>query len=510
MSEYGGSRSKQATERNPVSLPKTVLAAFAVLLLAVPSASAATRYLSPSGSDSSNCISTPCASFARAYNQAASGDVIVVGPGVYPARQETPDGGTKTLTFRGEPGNKVRQLINNAANVTFDGLDVDAGGGTTTWAVFESHAENVTLKNSRVGNVVDEKGALLGGWSSTASMNVVIDNVHFHDVIQQGEGVHNECLYSMSPGVVIRNSTFTNCATMDLMVTRGFWWGQPTYGGITIENNVFAHSTNGSDPRWHYYGFLLHGEMGQLTNARIVNNTFETPTGGFEAQYVNSASGVWANNIGGGWDCLPGMTYAGNVGKKCGASDTAVNPSSSCAPPACPSSSTMPVGWTSPAQFDFTLKAGSPAIGAASAQYAPERDRRGYRRDGSPDAGAYEYGAVPDAGAPSNQPGGLQRGARWKLRRARLVAKTICHVPRRGCPASTKLQLRLGRPAKLSVRLRKAGRTLRSVTRKRVKRYKALRIRAAGLPSGRYRVLVRATDATGKRSALVRLRLRVR
>ena len=42
---------------------------------------------------------------------------------------------------------------------------------------------------------------------------------------------------------------------------------------------------------------------------------------------IGSASGVWANNIGGGWDCLPGITYRGNVGKKCDASDVAVSPS---------------------------------------------------------------------------------------------------------------------------------------------------------------------------------------
>jgi hypothetical protein len=496
-----------------VSLPRTVLAAVAALLIVTPSASAATRYLSPSGSDSSNCISTPCASFARAYNQAASGDVIVVGPGVYPARQETPDGGTKSLTFKGEPGNKVRQLINNAANVTFDGLDVDAGGGTTTWAVFESHAENVTFKNGRIGNVVDEKGALLGGWESTASMNVVIDNVVFHDVIQEGDGVHNECLYSMSPGVVIRNSTFTNCATMDLMVTRGFWWGQPSYGGITLENNVFAHSTNGSDPRWHAFGFLIHGEMGQLTNARIVNNTFETRTGGVTTAEIHNASGVWANNIGGGWDCLPGMTYAGNVGKKCGATDVAANPSSSCAPPACPGASTAAVGWTNPAQFDFTLKAGSPAIGAASPQYAPERDRRGYRRDGDPDAGAYEYGAVPDAGSPASNPGSA--GSRWSLRSARLSARTICHRPRRGCPASTKLRLRLGRPAKVTVRVQrlrkgKQPNRVRRFALKQVRLHKAVRLYARRYAKGRYRVTVWGTDSSGRVSAPVRLRLRVR
>src|SRR6202008_4485951 len=125
---------------------------------------------------------------------------------------------------------KLRQLINQADNITFEGLDLDAQGTQTNWAVFESGGRlNVTLKNSRVGNVIDEKGAMLGGSSSTASTNLVIDNVVFHDV-------------SQAPGLTVRNSTFTNCATMDLFIVRGDWWGQQPYGDVTLENNVFGHS----------------------------------------------------------------------------------------------------------------------------------------------------------------------------------------------------------------------------------------------------------------------------
>ena len=94
---------------------------------------------------------------------------------------------------------------------------------------------------------------------------------------------------------------------------------------------------------------------------------------------------MWANNIGGGWDCVPGVTYAGNVGKSCGAQDKAVSP---------PSSSynqTAPMGWVNPAAFNFHLTAGSPAIDAGSAQYAPTTDREGKARSGAPDAGAYEF-----------------------------------------------------------------------------------------------------------------------
>ena len=182
---------------------------------------------------------------------------------------------------------------------------------------------------------------------------------------------------------------------MDMMITRGFWWDQPRYGGLTIENNVFGHSRNGSG--WHAFGLLLHGQMGQFIDARVVNNTFETLVGGFTTTDITGAtSGVWANNIGGGWDCLPNMTFAGNVGKKCGASDVAVSPSSSCGPPSCGTATTMPVGWVNPAGYDFHLRNTSVAINAGSATHAPARDRDGNTRSGAPDAGAYEYaGATP-------------------------------------------------------------------------------------------------------------------
>jgi hypothetical protein len=479
-----------------VSLRRTTLVAALITLLVAPAADGATRRLAPGQS------------FTQAYNAAQPGDVIDVPAGVYGA-QVVPDG-SKAVTFHGLPGNKIRKLDNYSANVTFDGLDIDAAFGTPNGAAFESHGvANVTLKNSRVGNVIDQKGALLGGWSSTSSMHVVIDNVYFHDVYQQGADVHNECIFSQVPGLTIRNSTFRNCATMDLMVTRGDFWGQPAYGGLTLENNVFAHSVNGKDPDWHYYGFLLHGNMGQLTNVRIVNNTFESPVGGITRDDVGSASGVWANNIGGGWDCLPGITYRGNVGKRCASSDKAVDPASSCAPPACTGRIIAPVGWVNSVGFDFHLKSGSPAVGAADPAYAPARDRDGKLRDGDPDSGAYEYGVGGSAGL-----GGAPT-APWRLKRARLTKRTICRKPRKGCPGSTKLRLALGRPATVAVRLDrvrkgKAAKRARVLRARKLGLHKAIRIKARGLKPGRYRLTVLAVDATKLRAKPVRLRLRVR
>ncbi len=367
----------------------------AVMLVAAPAgAHAATLSVVPDGHDEGNCVAEPCATWRYAYEQASEGDVIEVRAGVFGA-QVVPVG-LKPVTFRGLPGNKVRKLDNSASNVTFDGIDVDAGFTTPAGAAFENHPEpggvNVTFKNGRIGNVADEKGALLGGWPKTDQLNFVFDNVEFHDVIQRTDGVHNECVFSQAPGLTIRNSTFRNCATMDLFLVRGDWWGQPMYGGVTLENNVFGHPVNGSG--WHSYA--VYFSIGKFENIRVVNNTFESAVI-LDNLGLGPYTGVWANNVGGGWECLPGVTYRTNVGTRCDGSDKPLTPEFSCAPPACPLKKTLPVGWVNPAQDDFHLVEASPARGVADPAYAPLLDRDGKVRGDRPDAGAYQREGTLDA-----------------------------------------------------------------------------------------------------------------
>ena len=113
----------------------------------------------------------------------------------------------------------------------------------------------------------------------------------------------------------------------------------------------------------------------------MVNNTFENAVR-MEDQHVGSGpySGVWANNIGGGWACLYGVTYRNNVGKVCHSSDKAVSPKSRCGPPACQSMQTMPVGWVNPASVRL------PPVGrlGGGGRRRPRRTRR--RRTGGTDA----------------------------------------------------------------------------------------------------------------------------
>ena len=183
-----------------------------------PPPGSANVYLSPSGSDSAACTqASPCQSMARGYAVATAGQVVQLAAGTYP-RQEVPSG-TKAVTFRGGPGVKLRQLISDASNVTYDGVEVDAGGVKTTWAALEIHGSGATFKNASVGNVVDEKGLLVTGANHT------VDNVLFHDAVYRTDGVHMECVYAIGvPGFTIRNSTFRDCAIMDLFFTYGSWW----------------------------------------------------------------------------------------------------------------------------------------------------------------------------------------------------------------------------------------------------------------------------------------------
>lgn len=254
----------------------------------LPPTAPADLYISPSGSDGSTCTqAAPCRSFLRAYARASSGSVVSVGAGVYGEQffagdwRGTQPAGTKRVTFRGEPGNVVRQLVSGSPNLIFDGIHVDGARLKSSGALFESGGENgVIFKNGSIGNVTDEKGAVVGG-------NIVFDNVRFHDVFLATEGVHNECVYAIyAEGMTVRNSVFENCATMDLFFTSGTWWDPPSpaYGNVTLEGNRFMHSTcsgcGGVPAGWHYYGLVIAQVSGSSSSAplngwKIRNNFFE-------------------------------------------------------------------------------------------------------------------------------------------------------------------------------------------------------------------------------------------
>ena len=135
----------------------------------------------------------------------------------------------------------MRQIHSGSPNLTYDGINADAGGATlggSDGAVFENGGgDSFVFKNGSIGNVGDQKGAMVDG------TNMLFDNVRFHDVVIRTSGVHSECMFAEVPeGMVVRNSTFTNCAVMDIFFVWPDWWSPlpPPYGNVTLDNNSFG------------------------------------------------------------------------------------------------------------------------------------------------------------------------------------------------------------------------------------------------------------------------------
>ena len=121
--------------------------------------------------------------------------------------------------------------------------------------------------------MVDEKGALV------TESGIVFDNVVFHDVVLRTAGVHNECIWAGVPeGMVVRNSTFTNCAVMDIFFKYPDYWSPlpPPYGNVTLEGNTFGHP----DGTYTLYITIIGtstSSSAPVTGWKVRSNRFEGP-----------------------------------------------------------------------------------------------------------------------------------------------------------------------------------------------------------------------------------------
>jgi hypothetical protein len=265
-------------------------------------------FVAPNGADTAACTqAAPCKTFARAYGVAAAGQTISVAAGVYP-RQDV--SGSKAVTFKGGSGVKVRELWVSASNSTWDGVNVDANFVRKQTGLQVS-GSNVTFKNATVGNIADEKNLFTG-------TGHVIDNVTFHDVVMtsqgEAEGIHMECLYSQTSNITIKNSTFTNCAVMDVFFTRGTFWSppQPEYGGWTLTNNYFDAPRFANGQCCHYYA-VLWAWQSKYDHATARGNTYEAAVA---AQDMNQGNATFTNSA---ESCnAPAFNLSGMAKQSCG------------------------------------------------------------------------------------------------------------------------------------------------------------------------------------------------
>ncbi|MDA0180307.1 Ig-like domain-containing protein [Solirubrobacter phytolaccae] len=353
----------------------------------------ATVYVAPDGAGSGDCTrAQPCKGFAHAYAVAEPHGVIEVAAGEYgdqelpalasakpvsvrPATGARPSLGDLDVTADDASvrGLRVTRLDIRGSRQVYDDVEVDGRFAKHVGLQHWEGDDNV-FKNGRVGNITDEKGALIGPNRFT------FENVVFHDVRVTDPLVHNECIYATgAEGLTIRRSTFYACATMDLFVTN--FVGGPAFGNVTLENNVFTHSTMEAPDSWHFYSLGVHEVVGALRNWTVRNNTFEIGM----SSGPRTGTGRWVGNLG-AWDCITGVTYRYNVGQSCSDMDSGVYPASST------KTRPAPFGWLDPARLDFRLSASSLALDAADPEDFPATDRDGKPRPSGwgPDAGAYE------------------------------------------------------------------------------------------------------------------------
>ena len=70
---------------------------------------------------------------------------------------------------------------------------------------------------------------------------------------QHGAASTTSACISQAPGLTIRNSTFRNCATMDISSCAATGGGSRPTADVTLENNVFG-ALRQRRHGWHYYG----------------------------------------------------------------------------------------------------------------------------------------------------------------------------------------------------------------------------------------------------------------
>lgn len=210
----------------------------------------------------------------------SAADLVVLEPGDY--GDQRVDG--SDAIFLAREGATLRSLDASGSRLLFSGVDVD-GGGAQRLGLHLS-GDTLGFHNGSVGNIHNEKGALVSG------EDITIDHTRFHDVTVD-EGVHNEAIYAISvQDFTLRDSTFSNIATFDLFLTYPTWWGYdpPPDSGITLEGNHFG-KTYKADGSVHYFtvmaantgtgpGFSCNGDsvLGYIQDWTVRDNVFELPT----------------------------------------------------------------------------------------------------------------------------------------------------------------------------------------------------------------------------------------
>lgn len=381
---------------------------------------AATWYVATTGSDSSSCSSgsAPCATINGAYQKASGGDTIQMASGTYGAQTlgskspasviivQPAAGATVTtgnVTVNGANYIELRNLKISGFNVNFTSpqaryvtlRDVDINGG-----LFYLGGSDISMIGGSVGPGVDyhPQIAPANGWQGQG-VNFIFDGVLFHDWTRTSTTVHTECLQvAGTTNMIIRNSTFQNCAVFDLSYTS--YNGAGSVTNLLLENNYFDTAVSGGYFSVHFSA--MAGGTVRFNSAKqaMFVDTTAPNSGTLMIIGNNIVGGVLDGNSGGCLGSSMAGSYSYNVtqGVKCGTTDVNAAP-----------------GFVNASTMDLSLASGSKAIdfvplsaGGPAADIVGTPRPQGTARD----AGAFEYPSGGTTILPPNPPSGLSATAR--------------------------------------------------------------------------------------------------
>jgi len=216
-------------------------------LLAQPASAAATLTISPTGTDTGNCVGSPCLTLGYALTQAAASDTITVAAGTYdvPASYTVPatlagtSGSPTIIQSAGGAGvtafvstGATYGLIVNASNVTVQGFTFDNFGAAGIFVSPPSSATPpATVSGETIQNNVVNNADQCANTPSTTACTAAI-----------GAGDYGESMWIMSAtGSTISGNTLEGGLGGGMLVSDELG---PNHGN-TISGNTVSNNTNG-------------------------------------------------------------------------------------------------------------------------------------------------------------------------------------------------------------------------------------------------------------------------
>lgn len=381
----------------------------------IPQLPAATRFLSPSGSDDSTCTqAAPCRSLDRAYKVARPGEVVELAGGGYGAQTITRDA-TKTGAGCASANNPSACVVFRAAagsTAAFGSLKLGPGGrvdgpsgimlvadadrqltsgytdvlqahetviaGVRHVGFYIAGTTDVSIVGGEVGPLLSSDGThpevqrVYGTNPLIVPQNLTIQGVWFHDINTTHPTAHVDCLQvENGTNVVIRGNRFDRCGSVGLRMSYGVETSDGPPTNVLIENNVFGYCARIPVSPCYYAAQLGVGRDVLIRNNSSVQEL--QPTGS------ETGTGIrYIGNVAPGLSCEAAVAYSHNVwgARACGATDKR----------------SASLGFADPAAADLHSVAGSPAIGAGDPASFAATDADGVARPvgAAPDAGAYE------------------------------------------------------------------------------------------------------------------------